>query len=165
MPVSGEPIDEFSARFVRRVGDRYSLIERPGGDCVFWDRQAGCTVYAARPVQCQTWPFWPENVETEEDWAGSQAGLPGIRPGPALQCPGDHRIDREGPPMTLEEAHDGLHEPDRLAEIRLELRRLYQDVDQAVSDLNPDLRSFRAAAAGFTSMATRSFCPRRKLSF
>ena len=39
--------------------------------------------------------------------------------------------------MTLEEAHDGLHEPDPLSEIRLELRRLYQDVDQAVSDLNP----------------------------
>ena len=73
----GDSIDEFSARFVRQVGDRYSLIERPGGDCVFWDRQAGCTVYAARPVQCQTWPFWPENVETEEDWAGVKQVCPG----------------------------------------------------------------------------------------
>jgi uncharacterized protein len=72
-----ESIDEFSAKFLRRVGDRYSLIERPGGDCVFWDRQAGCTVYAARPVQCQTWPFWPENVETETDWAGVQQVCPG----------------------------------------------------------------------------------------
>ena len=39
--------------------------------------------------------------------------------------------------MTLEEAHDALHEADRLAEIRLELRQLYQEVDQAVSDLGP----------------------------
>jgi hypothetical protein len=39
--------------------------------------------------------------------------------------------------MSLEEAHDELCEPDRLAEIRVELRRLYQDVDQAVSDLGP----------------------------
>lgn len=25
-------------------------------------------MYSARPVQCRTWPFWPENVETPEDW-------------------------------------------------------------------------------------------------
>jgi Fe-S-cluster containining protein len=64
----GLAVDEFSRRYVRRVGDHYSLIERPGGDCIFWDAKAGCTVYEARPVQCRTWPFWPENVETPEDW-------------------------------------------------------------------------------------------------
>jgi Fe-S-cluster containining protein len=63
-----ETVDEFSARHVRQIGDHFSLIERPGGDCIFWDREAGCTVYPARPVQCRTWPFWPENVETPEDW-------------------------------------------------------------------------------------------------
>jgi Fe-S-cluster containining protein len=64
----GETVDQFSARFVRQVGSRFSLIERPGGDCIFWDAKAGCTVYPARPVQCRTWPFWPENVETPQDW-------------------------------------------------------------------------------------------------
>lgn len=64
----GETLEQFSARFVRRVGQRLSLIEKPGGDCIFWDKQAGCTVYPARPVQCQTWPFWPENIESPEAW-------------------------------------------------------------------------------------------------
>jgi uncharacterized protein len=64
----GLAIDEFGRRFVRRVGNRLSLVERPGGDCVFWDREQGCTVYQARPIQCQTWPFWPENVESRENW-------------------------------------------------------------------------------------------------
>jgi Fe-S-cluster containining protein len=64
----GESLDEFTTRFVRKVGRRYSLIERPGGDCIFWDATAGCTVYEARPTQCRTWPFWEENVETPEDW-------------------------------------------------------------------------------------------------
>jgi Fe-S-cluster containining protein len=64
----GESIEQFSSRFVRKVGKRYSLVERPGGDCIFWDAKAGCTVYPARPVQCQTWPFWPENVESPEQW-------------------------------------------------------------------------------------------------
>ncbi|MGC8638897.1 MAG: YkgJ family cysteine cluster protein [Isosphaeraceae bacterium] len=73
----GEKLEEFSKRFVRRVGDRWSLIERPGGDCIFWDAQAGCTVYPARPIQCRTWPFWPENVETTEDWQRTTQVCPG----------------------------------------------------------------------------------------
>jgi Fe-S-cluster containining protein len=73
----GETVDEFAARFVRQVHGRYSLIEKPGGDCIFWDKQAGCTVYPARPVQCQTWPFWPENVQTPEDWDHTREVCPG----------------------------------------------------------------------------------------
>jgi len=73
----GETVEQFSRRYVRRVGMRYSLTEKPGGDCVFWDKKAGCTVYPARPVQCQTWPFWPENIETDDDWRRVQSGCPG----------------------------------------------------------------------------------------
>jgi Fe-S-cluster containining protein len=70
-------VAQFSKSFVRRVGNRYSLIEKPGGDCIFWDRQAGCTVYPARPVQCRTWPFWPENIETPEAWEAVRQVCPG----------------------------------------------------------------------------------------
>jgi Fe-S-cluster containining protein len=73
----GETVEQFSRRFVRRVGSRYSLVEKPGGDCIFWDRQVGCTVYPARPVQCQTWPFWPENVESPEAWEHVEGVCPG----------------------------------------------------------------------------------------
>jgi Fe-S-cluster containining protein len=73
----GETVEQFSKQYVRRVGQRYSLIEKPGGDCIFWDKAAGCTVYPARPVQCQTWPFWPENIETPEDWEGVKSVCPG----------------------------------------------------------------------------------------
>ena len=74
---AGRPSQEFSAKFVRRVGQRYSLIEKPGGDCIFWDKSAGCTVYPARPVQCRTWPFWPENVESPEEWEHRATVCPG----------------------------------------------------------------------------------------
>lgn len=73
----GEPVAAFSRKFVRRVGDAYSLIERPGGDCIFWDKSSGCTVYPARPVQCRTWPFWPENLETPDDWENVKGICPG----------------------------------------------------------------------------------------
>jgi Fe-S-cluster containining protein len=74
---TGMETDEFSRRYVRRVGDRYSLKERAGGDCIFWDKSAGCTVYAARPLQCRTWPFWEENVETPEAWEHTRSICPG----------------------------------------------------------------------------------------
>ncbi|WP_422926680.1 YkgJ family cysteine cluster protein [Singulisphaera sp. PoT] len=64
----GETLEQFAMQFVRQVGDSYSLIEKPGGDCIFWEKGVGCTVYPARPVQCQTWPFWSENIETKESW-------------------------------------------------------------------------------------------------
>ena len=73
----GETVEQFAAKFVRRVNDNYSLIEKPGGDCIFWDKRAGCTVYEARPDQCQTWPFWPENVETPKDWDHVRSVCPG----------------------------------------------------------------------------------------
>ncbi len=73
----GETVAAFLRSYVRRVGDRLSLVERPGGDCVFWDRRAGCTVYPARPVQCRTWPFWPDTLETPEAWAEATSTCPG----------------------------------------------------------------------------------------
>ncbi len=73
----GETVEAFSKAFVRRVGNDYSLIEKPGGDCIFWDKSVGCTVYPARPIQCQTWPFWPENLETREEWSRVERICPG----------------------------------------------------------------------------------------
>ena len=75
--VVGLSVEDFGARYLRRVGQRVSLIERPNGDCIFWDRAAGCTVYEGRPTQCRTWPFWPETIETPEDWEAVREGCPG----------------------------------------------------------------------------------------
>ena len=73
----GESVAEFGRQFLRRIGNRISLTERPGGDCVFWQAGVGCTVYEARPVQCRTWPFWPDNIESPEDWAQVVRVCPG----------------------------------------------------------------------------------------
>jgi Fe-S-cluster containining protein len=73
----GLSVDDFGRQFVRRVGDQLSLVERPGGDCIFWDKKVGCTVYEARPIQCRTWPFWPENLTTEENWKYVTSICPG----------------------------------------------------------------------------------------
>jgi Fe-S-cluster containining protein len=71
------PVAEVRDRFSRAVGDKRSLRERPNGDCVFYDRAKGCTVYAARPRQCRTWPFWEHNVRTPEAWEETCNVCPG----------------------------------------------------------------------------------------
>lgn len=61
---------------------RTVLRERSNGDCTFWSASAGCTVYAERPRQCRTWPFWRSVVKSPETWAAAARGCPGIGRGP-----------------------------------------------------------------------------------
>jgi Fe-S-cluster containining protein len=74
---AGVGVEEFTALYTRQVGRRRTLRERLNGDCVFWDRRTGCTVYEHRPGQCRTWPFWESNVESPEAWERMKAGCPG----------------------------------------------------------------------------------------
>lgn len=67
--------------YTRQLGTRRSLTEKPNGDCVFYDKQRGCTVYEARPRQCRTWPFWESNLRTEADWQEAGQGCPGCGQG------------------------------------------------------------------------------------
>lgn len=75
----GLSIDAFGKRYLRRVGRRLSLVERPNGDCVFFDR--GCQVYSARPEQCRSYPFWPEHIASREAWEAEAGECPGIGEG------------------------------------------------------------------------------------
>lgn len=58
----GLSIDEFSKRYLIKVGYRYSLKEKSFQDgyaCIFFDEnRLRCTVYDVRPNQCKTFPFW-----------------------------------------------------------------------------------------------------------
>ena len=68
--------EKFGERYLRKVGRRYSLVEKPGGDCVFFD--SGCTVYPARPVQCRTFPFWRSHLKSQRAWDEIAGECPGI---------------------------------------------------------------------------------------
>jgi Fe-S-cluster containining protein len=73
----GETPEQSEALFTRAVGRRRSLRETATGDCIFYDRSAGCTIYPVRPRQCRTWPFWESNVVTPDAWAETCAICPG----------------------------------------------------------------------------------------
>ena len=65
----GLPKIIFENQFVRRVHGHKSLTEFPNGDCVLFNPETrGCRVYESRPVQCRTWPFWPQNIDLPNSW-------------------------------------------------------------------------------------------------
>lgn len=73
----GVDVLAFREKYTKRVGRRVSLRERENGDCVFWKKKQGCTVYEDRPRQCRTWPFWRSNIEQPEDWDRTCSACPG----------------------------------------------------------------------------------------
>lgn len=72
-----EPVEEVRALYTRKARGRRTLREKADGDCVFYDRKTGCTVYPVRPPQCRTWPFWASNVESPEAWERTVGLCPG----------------------------------------------------------------------------------------
>lgn len=71
-------ITEFTRLYTREVNGRLSLIEFPKSyDCIFL-RDKKCLVYGARPKQCRTFPFWPENLEDREAWGEAKRRCEGI---------------------------------------------------------------------------------------
>ena len=73
----GEDRAELTALRTRQLPRGRSLRERANGDCVFYDAEAGCTIYPVRPRQCRTWPFWESNVVTPDAWEETCAICPG----------------------------------------------------------------------------------------
>lgn len=78
------PEEEFRRRYTRVLSSgAVSLRDRPPDyECVFWDREEGCTVYEDRPRQCRTWPFWKQNVQSPRHWDRTARDCPGIGEGP-----------------------------------------------------------------------------------
>lgn len=73
---------DFRQRYTRSVHRRgVSLAEQPNYDCVFFEPGRGCRVYAARPRQCRTWPFWRVNLINRGSWEFAGESCPGMGTG------------------------------------------------------------------------------------
>ena len=78
------PVERFIKAYCRWVPskentERLSLREKSNFDCIFWD--SGCKVYNSRPLQCKTFPFWPNVLNLEESWTWTGENCPGINKG------------------------------------------------------------------------------------
>ncbi|PAF41140.1 YkgJ family cysteine cluster protein [Helicobacter sp. 11S03491-1] len=54
--------NEFTQKYVKKVGYKFSFLEKPSEDgvaCIFFDDVAKkCLIYQVRPKQCVNFPFW-----------------------------------------------------------------------------------------------------------
>jgi len=69
-------VPEFRSRWTK-IDDGHTILRMDGPACPFLDGTR-CTVYPARPSQCGTFPFWPENVKSRKTWDELQAFCPGV---------------------------------------------------------------------------------------
>lgn len=68
------PFEDFCIRYIKKVGLRFSLIEKncndkeKGVSCIFFDESnLGCKIYKVRPKQCRTFPFWSSYKEDKDE--------------------------------------------------------------------------------------------------
>jgi Fe-S-cluster containining protein len=113
--------EETLSKYCRKTSGRVTLKERrtPEGnyDCIFLKEQPGpgsadgsipkrrktCSVYPVRPLQCRTWPFWPENLWSPEKWKHSGKRCHGMSNG--------HRHFTLEQIQTLRDAQDWPENP------------------------------------------------------
>ena len=103
-------------RYCRKIDGQFSLREKrgPGGayDCIFLQEEETtrrttradgtdetivhtkriCSVYAARPLQCRTWPFWPEILSSKSVWDHAARKCHGMNVGRKFSLPQIHAI-------------------------------------------------------------------------
>ena len=75
----GISLEDFKRKYIRQRDNRYALIEMKlkNYDCVFL-RDSKCLIYKVRPKQCKTFPWWKENLNSQESWEIASRSCEGI---------------------------------------------------------------------------------------
>ena len=73
----------FETRYVYRTKNLRRLRVPRYAQCVFLEPD-GCSVHPAKPLQCSTFPFWPELVDSKREWLKTANWCPGIGKGPLV---------------------------------------------------------------------------------
>lgn len=72
----------FRRRYLAYLDDGERVLASGGGEhCIFLDSNGRCRVYAVRPLQCRTYPFWPELAGNARAWNNEARRCEGINQG------------------------------------------------------------------------------------
>ena len=56
------------------------------GRCVFLNERGQCDIYPVRPLQCASYPFWPEIMHNRSSWKAEAPRCEGIGRGEPLEA-------------------------------------------------------------------------------
>jgi len=69
----------FKRRYLRRTVEGERVLNNGGGGrCVFLNPENRCRIYAVRPLQCRTYPYWPETLNSRTAWRREARRCEGI---------------------------------------------------------------------------------------
>lgn len=71
----------FKEKYCLAGSEKEYLIDGTDGACIFLQEDY-CQIYLVRPLQCRTFPFWPENLKSSFRWKQLKSYCPGIDEGP-----------------------------------------------------------------------------------
>jgi Fe-S-cluster containining protein len=57
---------EFLEKYCQQENDDFIHLKMNGPDCPFL-KEGNCIIYKVRPIQCDSWPFWKDNLD-QETW-------------------------------------------------------------------------------------------------
>ncbi len=73
------PVEDFKNKYLVSAQGRYSIKDLPKANyrCVFL-LDGKCRIYDKRPLQCRTYPFWPEVIRSKKQWQNEARLCEGI---------------------------------------------------------------------------------------
>jgi Fe-S-cluster containining protein len=75
----------FRRRYLTRLADGERVLASGDNDhCIFLDEAGQCRIYSARPLQCKTYPFWPELAGNARAWISEARRCEGINQGAVI---------------------------------------------------------------------------------
>ncbi len=84
----------FERQYVYRTKNRLRLRVPRASQCHFLN-ETGCAIHPAKPTQCRIFPFWPELLESRQEWRKTARYCPGLDRGPLVQIEAAQEQARE----------------------------------------------------------------------
>ena len=75
---------QFTGRYCAPEDEEGLRLSNPGKTTCHFLGSDGCRIHAVKPLQCRTFPFWPETVSTRKAWKGLSGYCPGVGVGQIL---------------------------------------------------------------------------------
>jgi Fe-S-cluster containining protein len=97
-------VEAFEQRYVYRTRNQRRLRVPRHAQCEFL-KDGGCSVHAAKPLQCAAFPFWPGLVGNKKNWRLTGEWCLGVGKGELVQIQMARAIERE-----MREAHPMLYQ-------------------------------------------------------